>query len=105
MVTLRYTVTKLKEFAAITKQDVRLKLLKAFIDKILEINQPKAAQGDPPLKAKEVYEIGKEYLENYRDIVPEARQAGFQFAGPSQLFSAQRQNFRDIKDEGGFNRT
>ena len=60
MVTLRYTVTKLKEFPAITKQDVRLKLLEAFIDKILKINQWKAAQQDPPLKAKEVYEIGKE---------------------------------------------
>ena len=70
MVTLRRVVTKLREFSAVSDVNTRLRLLENFINKILEINQMKAAQRIPPMSFKEVHDMGKEYLENIADYAP-----------------------------------
>ena len=69
MVTLRRVVSRQREFAAISEVKKRKKLLEAFINKMLEINSKKAAQGDVPLTYKEILEQSKEYLEMPSDFI------------------------------------
>ena len=76
MVTLRRVVTKMKEFATITNASTRLKLLEAFINKVLEINQRKAIQREVPLTYKEVIDIAKEFVENASEYVPPSARDG-----------------------------
>ena len=64
VVTIRRVVTKHKEFANISPPEVRLRLLESFIDRMLDINQGKAAQGTPGLKFKEVNDWAKEFSSN-----------------------------------------
>ena len=69
MVTIRRVITRQKEFASIYDSKTRKKLLEAFINKMMEINSRRAAQGDVPLSYKEVLEQSKEYLETPSDYV------------------------------------
>ena len=69
MVTLRRVVSRQREFAAVSDVKKRKKLLEAFINKMLEINSKKAAQGDVPLTYKEILEQSKEYLEMPADFI------------------------------------
>ena len=69
MVTLRRVVTRQKEFASISDVKKRKKLLEAFINKMLEINSKKAAQGDVPMTYKEILEQSKEYLDAPSDFI------------------------------------
>ena len=69
MVTLRRVVSRQREFAAVSDVKKRKKLLEAFINKMLEINSKKAAQGDVPLTYKEILEQSKEYLEMPSDFI------------------------------------
>ena len=43
--------------------------MESFINKILEINQRKAIQGDVSLVYKEVMDLAKDYMENVSDFV------------------------------------
>ena len=70
MVALRRVVTKMKDFGAVQNMNTRIKLLEAFINKVLEINQRKAIQRDLPLSYKEMLDMAKEYVENVRDYFP-----------------------------------
>ena len=72
MVTLRRVVTKMKEFACVENVSTRLKLLEAFINKVLEINQRKAIQKDLPLTFKEAHDLAKEYVENVHQYIPKS---------------------------------
>ena len=63
MLTLRRVVMKMKEFVEIRDQQNRLKTMENFINKVLEINQRKAIQKDPPMKYREVLDLAKEYQE------------------------------------------
>ena len=69
MVTLRRVVSRQREFATISDVKKRKKLLEVFINKMLEINSKKAAQGDVPLTYKEILEQSKEYLEMPSDFI------------------------------------
>ena len=69
MVTLRRVVTRQKEFASISDIKKRKKLLESFINKMLENNSKRAAQGDVPLTYKEILEQSKEYLDTPSDFI------------------------------------
>ena len=64
MVTIRRAVTKNKEFANISPPETRLRLLEAFVNRMMEINQGRAAQATPPLEFKEVNDWAKEFRKN-----------------------------------------
>lgn len=69
LVTLRRVVTKHSGFEEIRDQGIRRKLLEKFIDKILELNSRRAAQGQVPMTFKEMNEEAKESLESKEDRV------------------------------------
>ena len=69
MVTIRRVVTRQNAFAVVTEIKSRKKLLETFINKMLEINSRRAAQGDVPMTYKEVLEQSKEYLETPSNFV------------------------------------
>ena len=69
VVTLRRVGTRQKEFVSVNDGKTRRKLLEAFINKILEINSRRAAQGETPMSFKEVYDQSKEYLESPGEFV------------------------------------
>ena len=68
-------MTKNKEFATVNPPDTRLRLLESFINRMLEINQGKAAQNSAPLRFKEVNDWAKEFVEN-RDQYVKADRVG-----------------------------
>ena len=108
MVTLRRAVTKMKSFRDINPVDTRVKLLETFINKVVEINQRKAIQKDPPLKMREVMDIAKDYMENVSDYVrsfgkdnARDRKEGFQGASTSRYVNQGRfnKNFKGPRND------
>ena len=69
MVTIRRAVTKNKEFVEISNQVTRKKLLEAYLNKMLDINQQRATQKSVPLKFKECDTWAKEFIENKTNYV------------------------------------
>ena len=69
MVTIRRVVTRLDSFSSVSDIKSRKKLLETFLNKMLEINSRRAAQGEVPLTYKEVLEQAKEYLETPNNYV------------------------------------
>ena len=94
-------------------QDQRLKLLESFINKVLEVNQRKAIQRDPPLKMKEVLDIGKEFLEGAteyssapgpsRSPAPSRNAPGGRGFRGNQLHSTGGYQGNSFKDRRNFN--
>ena len=105
MVTLRRVVSRQREFAAVSDVKKRKKLLEAFINKMLEINSKKAAQGDVPLTYKEILEQSKEYLEMPSDFIqidsndhqPYLRTESNNYNQRSSFNSGSNQNFNQPK--------
>ena len=64
MATLRLVMTKHMSFACISNTSTRLRLLEAFVDKVLEINQRKAIQTDVPLTFLEVDRMAEDFIKN-----------------------------------------
>ena len=101
MVTIRRVITRQKEFSTIQDPKTRKKLLEAFINKMMEINSRRAAQGEVPLTYKEVLEQSKEYQETPTEFVrPDNTNQGRQ---ENPRFNNQRVSYnqRQGNNQGG----
>ena len=106
MVTIRRAVTKNKEFVEISNQMTRKKLLEAYLNKMLEINQQRATQKSVPLKFKECDTWAKEFIENKTNYVrqeekPDNENSDIQTIKNLLTQNLLTQNLKVTQEDGG----